>query len=79
MDVSGALILADLLAEKVRRHPDRTCVVFEDARGGVRALGIPWTILRPPGVYGPHDREFLRLFRIAALRLFMLPPSVSRL
>lgn len=32
----------------------------------VRALGIPWTILRPPGVYGPHDREFLRLFRIAA-------------
>ena len=39
MDVSGALILADLLAEKVRRHPDRTCVVFEDARGGVRALG----------------------------------------
>ena len=38
MDVSGALILADLLAEKVRRHPDRTCVVFEDARGGVRSL-----------------------------------------
>ncbi|MCC6765766.1 MAG: NAD-dependent epimerase/dehydratase family protein [Deltaproteobacteria bacterium] len=31
----------------------------------VRALAIPWTILRPPAVYGPHDREFLRLFRIA--------------
>ena len=34
--------------------------------GPVRTLAIPWTILRPPGVYGPHDREFLRLFRIAA-------------
>lgn len=31
----------------------------------VRALGLPWTILRPPAVYGPYDREFLRLFRIA--------------
>ena len=32
----------------------------------VRALAVPWTILRPPAVYGPHDREFLRLFRIAS-------------
>lgn len=32
----------------------------------VRALETPWTILRPPAVYGPWDREFLRLFRIAA-------------
>jgi nucleoside-diphosphate-sugar epimerase len=31
----------------------------------VRTLAIPWTILRPPAVYGPHDRELLRLFRIA--------------
>ncbi len=31
----------------------------------VRTLPIAWTILRPPAVYGPWDREFLRLFRIA--------------
>lgn len=31
----------------------------------VRALAIPWTILRPPAVYGPRDREFLRIFRAA--------------
>jgi nucleoside-diphosphate-sugar epimerase len=31
----------------------------------VRGLVVPWSILRPPAVYGPHDREFLRLFRIA--------------
>jgi len=24
----------------------------------------PWTIVRPPSVYGPGDREFLQLFRI---------------
>ncbi len=31
----------------------------------VRGLDLPWTILRPPAVYGPRDREFLRLFRAA--------------
>ena len=28
--------------------------------------GLPWTIIRPPGVYGPRDIEFLRLFKFAA-------------
>jgi nucleoside-diphosphate-sugar epimerase len=31
----------------------------------VRASRLPWTIVRPPAVYGPRDREFLRLFRLA--------------
>lgn len=26
---------------------------------------LPWTIVRPPAVYGPADREFLQLFRVA--------------
>ena len=30
----------------------------------VRASAAPWVIVRPPAVYGPRDREFLRLFRI---------------
>lgn len=30
----------------------------------VRAGAAPWVIVRPPAVYGPRDREFLRLFRI---------------
>jgi nucleoside-diphosphate-sugar epimerase len=30
----------------------------------VRGADIPWTIVRPPAVYGPRDREFLRLFRL---------------
>ena len=31
----------------------------------VRGAGLPWSVVRPPAVYGPRDREFLRLFRIA--------------
>ncbi len=32
----------------------------------VRAVGLPFTIVRPPAVYGPRDRAFLTLFRAAA-------------
>lgn len=28
---------------------------------------LPWTIVRPPTIYGPRDREMLRVFRAAAL------------
>ncbi len=31
----------------------------------VHATGVPFTILRPPAVYGPRDRAFLTLFRAA--------------
>jgi nucleoside-diphosphate-sugar epimerase len=31
----------------------------------VRAGTLPWVIARPPGVYGPRDPEFFRLFRAA--------------
>jgi nucleoside-diphosphate-sugar epimerase len=27
---------------------------------------VPWTILRPSAIYGPRDRQFLSLFRMAA-------------
>ncbi len=33
----------------------------------VKASSVPWTILRPPAVYGPGDREMLRVFKAAAL------------
>jgi len=32
----------------------------------VRGAGVPFTIVRPPAVYGPRDRAFLPLFRAAA-------------
>ena len=33
----------------------------------VRTGPLPWTILRPPAVYGPGDREILKVFKIARL------------
>jgi nucleoside-diphosphate-sugar epimerase len=33
----------------------------------VRAGQVPWTILRPPMVYGPRDRELLKVFRAARI------------
>ena len=33
----------------------------------VRAGALPWTILRPPMVYGPRDTEVLKVFKLARL------------
>ncbi|HEX5386297.1 MAG TPA: NAD(P)-dependent oxidoreductase [Gemmatimonadales bacterium] len=33
----------------------------------VREGRVPWTIVRPPMVYGPRDREVLKLFRLARI------------
>jgi dihydroflavonol-4-reductase len=33
----------------------------------VRKSPVPWIILRPPAVYGPGDREILKVFKIARL------------
>jgi uncharacterized protein YbjT (DUF2867 family) len=41
----------------------------------VIAAGGDWTIIRPPAVYGPRDREMLELFRFAARRVVPLPPG----
>lgn len=35
----------------------------------VRAMAFPWTIVRPPAVYGERDREMLKLFKLARLGL----------
>ena len=40
----------------------------------VAASGLEWTIIRPPAVYGPGDRETLELFRMARRGLVALPP-----
>lgn len=40
----------------------------------VAASGLEWTIVRPPAIYGPGDRETLELFRMARRGLVALPP-----
>jgi nucleoside-diphosphate-sugar epimerase len=37
--------------------------------------GLPWSILRPPAVYGPGDRETLKFFRTLRIGIALLPPA----
>ncbi len=36
-------------------------------------MEIPWTILRPPGVYGPEDMETLKIFKSISAHIAPLP------
>jgi len=41
----------------------------------VIAAGSEWTIIRPPAIYGPRDREMFELFRLARKGVVPLPPG----
>ena len=41
----------------------------------VAASGLEWTIIRPPAVYGPGDKETLELFKMARRGFVALPPG----
>lgn len=42
----------------------------------VAASGLEWTIVRPPAIYGPRDREILELFKLARRwRVVPMPPA----
>ena len=40
----------------------------------VQSSGLDWTIVRPPAVFGPGDRETLELFKMARRGFVALPP-----
>ncbi len=41
----------------------------------VKESGLDWVIIRPPGVYGPQDREMLDIYKLAARGLYIAPPG----
>lgn len=41
----------------------------------VMAAPLDWTVVRPPAIYGPRDREMLELFRFARRGVVPLPPA----
>jgi len=59
------------------REPDLSNYGWSKAKSErlVAASGLDWTILRPPAVYGPGDRETLELFKMAKRGLVALPPK----
>ncbi len=46
----------------------------ERAERLVMASGLDWTIVRPPGVYGPWDVDYLEMFKLARLGVVPIPP-----
>ncbi len=40
----------------------------------VEGSGLDWTIVRPPGVYGPRDVDYFEMFRTARRGVIPLPP-----
>ncbi len=40
----------------------------------VQASGLDWTIVRPPAIYGPRDREIFEMFRAATWGVVPMPP-----
>ncbi|MDP8912410.1 MAG: NAD(P)-dependent oxidoreductase [Pseudomonadota bacterium] len=59
------------------REPELSNYGWSKARSErlVAASGLEWTIIRPPAVYGPGDRETLELFKMAKRGLVALPPK----
>ena len=44
----------------------------------VLASGLDWTIVRPPGIYGPHDVDYFEMFRLARWGVMPVPPRSGR-
>jgi nucleoside-diphosphate-sugar epimerase len=59
------------------REPDLSlyCATKAKAETIVAASGLDWTMVRPPAVYGPGEKDILDLFRMAKRGFVMLPPG----
>ena len=44
----------------------------------VLASGLDWTIVRPPGIYGPRDVDYFEMFRLARWGVMPVPPRSGR-
>jgi len=77
-NVTGTLNLIEtLMAKGIRRfvhvsslsarEPELSAYGASKAKAEklVRASSLDWTIVRPPGIYGPRDKEIFELFRAA--------------
>jgi len=59
------------------REPELSDYGWSKARSErvVASSGLDWTIVRPPAIYGPGDRETFELFRMARRGIALLPPG----
>lgn len=59
------------------REPQLSVYGASKAKGEklVATSMLDWTIIRPPGVYGPGDTEVLEMFKMAMRGFCLLPPA----
>ncbi|WP_084355926.1 NAD-dependent epimerase/dehydratase family protein [Novosphingobium lentum] len=62
------------------REPQLSAYGASKARGEkiVGASGLDWTIVRPPGIYGPRDADMFELFKLARRGVMPMPPDGGR-
>ncbi len=62
------------------REPDLSLYGASKARAErlVMASGLDWTIVRPPGIYGPRDVDYFEMFRMARWGVVPVPPREGR-
>ena len=62
------------------REPDLSAYGASKARAEklVMASSLDWTIVRPPGVYGPRDVDYFEMFRLAKWGVMPVPPREGR-
>ena len=82
----GAAVAADIrrfvhVSSLAAREPELSDYGWSKAEAEqlVEASALDWTIVRPPAIFGPRDRELLELFRLARWRVLPLPPAGGRL
>lgn len=74
--VSRFILISSLAARHPRLSPYAASKKEAERMISDSALGLEWTILRPPAVYGPGDREIAPLF--AAMEKGVLPVPAQR-
>lgn len=62
------------------REPELSAYGASKARAEklVMASGLDWTIVRPPGIYGPRDIDYFEMFRLAKWGVMPVPPKEGR-
>lgn len=71
---TGRMVLVSSLSA---REPDLSAYGASkaEAEKRVAASTLNWTMVRPPAVYGPHDRDMFELFRAAKFGIVPVPPE----
>ncbi len=74
--VARLLSLSSLAA----REPTLSMYASSKRRGEavLQSASVPWTVFRPPAVYGPGDKELLPLFRLMMRGVAVVPGHAGR-